>query len=655
MPGYPSHPPLDCDLIMKGGITSGIIYPGVVCRLARVYRLRSVGGASAGAIAAAAAAAAEAGRAAGGFDKLERLPDRLRATSPAGGSVLFRLFQPDRRTAGLFRIATAGLGTTGIGRVLRVLLAAVLGAPVASLLGGVPGAALLVAGASDGGWRRVVVLVVGVLVLAIGSLAGAVGSAGLRLSRDVPANRFGLCSGMPGPTRRPAPALTPWLHGQLQDLAGREATRPPLTFGDLQAAGVELRMMTTNLTRRQPIAMPWTGREFFFDPAVWRTLFPDDVVDWLEAHPSPLPDVPQARFDTELLRRQALPLRPLPPPADLPVLVATRMSLSFPLLISAVPLHAVDYLSSAASRDARELALRWRREHFGGSVEDALAQLPRPEFDLNWFSDGGICSNLPIHFFDRPLPARPTFGVDLTRLPPDHPRSDDESANSHLPAVNQGGARRRWTPWPAAGSAALAGFGRSIVDTARSWVDESQLVMPGYRDRIVTIFHDRAEGGLNLTMPEEVVSRLALRGDAAAAKLVDRFAGAQPGVTAAAGWDNHRWIRFRTATCGLEEWLSDFSDAYSDPAGPGVPYPALAGTEADAPLPSYTVSAKTRAVLNDRTRGLVDLAAAWGAEPPHVFTDGAPTPRPTLRLVPGSDGIVVRQRPRPPATDAGTP
>lgn len=55
---YPDNPPLECDIVMKGGITSGVIYPRAVCRLAKTYRLRSVGGSSAGAIAAAGAAAA---------------------------------------------------------------------------------------------------------------------------------------------------------------------------------------------------------------------------------------------------------------------------------------------------------------------------------------------------------------------------------------------------------------------------------------------------------------------------------------------------------------------------------------------------------------------------------------------------------------------
>ena len=54
-----SKPMPECDLIMKGGITSGVVYPFAVTGLAERYRLRGVGGSSAGAIAATLAAAAE--------------------------------------------------------------------------------------------------------------------------------------------------------------------------------------------------------------------------------------------------------------------------------------------------------------------------------------------------------------------------------------------------------------------------------------------------------------------------------------------------------------------------------------------------------------------------------------------------------------------
>lgn len=72
---YPLDLARKCEVLMKGGITSGVIYPRAVCKLARYYQLRSVGGSSAGAIAAAAAAAAELDRAGGGFERLEDLPD----------------------------------------------------------------------------------------------------------------------------------------------------------------------------------------------------------------------------------------------------------------------------------------------------------------------------------------------------------------------------------------------------------------------------------------------------------------------------------------------------------------------------------------------------------------------------------------------------
>jgi Patatin-like phospholipase len=59
MPGDYSNPTKLCDVVMKGGITSGVVYPKAISELARVYSFKNIGGASAGAIAAAAAAAAE--------------------------------------------------------------------------------------------------------------------------------------------------------------------------------------------------------------------------------------------------------------------------------------------------------------------------------------------------------------------------------------------------------------------------------------------------------------------------------------------------------------------------------------------------------------------------------------------------------------------
>ncbi len=59
---YRAYVDHSCDLTMRVGTTSGVVYPLAVCELAKQYVFRSVGGASAGAIAASVTAAAELGR-----------------------------------------------------------------------------------------------------------------------------------------------------------------------------------------------------------------------------------------------------------------------------------------------------------------------------------------------------------------------------------------------------------------------------------------------------------------------------------------------------------------------------------------------------------------------------------------------------------------
>jgi hypothetical protein len=130
-----SRPDRTCDIVMKGGITSGVVYPHAVCELAQSYRFKSVGGTSAGAIAAAATAAAEYGRSRAGFNRLAELP----AWIGAAGN-LRSLFQPRRSTQRLFAVLIAALegGAWKAGRV-----AAFRHLPEA-LFGGAAGLGLLV-------------------------------------------------------------------------------------------------------------------------------------------------------------------------------------------------------------------------------------------------------------------------------------------------------------------------------------------------------------------------------------------------------------------------------------------------------------------------------------------------------------------------------
>ena len=151
------------------------------------------------------------------------------------------------------------------------------------------------------------------------------------------------------------------------------------------------------------------------------------------------------------------------------------MSLSFPLLISAVPLYAVDYARPATGRTARPIARVAEAEpdgHLPRSAADAVGQ--QPAFDVNWFSDGGLAANLPVQFFDAPLPTRPTFAIDLAPFARGRNRSTDERENIYFPTVNQGGLHRRTARWEDKKPLArLLAFGLALFNTARVWVDEA--------------------------------------------------------------------------------------------------------------------------------------------------------------------------------------
>ena len=108
---------LECDLLMRGGITSGIVYPRAIAKLAETYNFRSIGGTSAGAIAAAAtAAAAYAARNGQDFfqTRIKTLPKEL-ATNKGGKTVLERLFQPAPGLEPLFGVLMASLQRGGAG------------------------------------------------------------------------------------------------------------------------------------------------------------------------------------------------------------------------------------------------------------------------------------------------------------------------------------------------------------------------------------------------------------------------------------------------------------------------------------------------------------------------------------------------------------
>jgi predicted acylesterase/phospholipase RssA len=597
-----------CDIVMKGGVTSGIVYPRAVTRLAQEYRFESIGGTSAGAIAAALTAAAEYRRRNGEivFPEMDKIPDWLGAASgSASGSNLFNLFQPQKSMAGLYQAASAFLGYTGWRRYLK--LAAALWQE--ALVGALPGLAVIAL------TRRIhsyAGLFLGLAIALLGSIVGAVAGTTLRAAR-LPKNRFGLCTGYTEPKLGHPVTLTEWLNNQINTLAGHPAEKP-LTFGDLRRAGVTLKMISTCLTLGRPYTMPFETNEFYFSPNEMRLYFPKTVVDWMVQHGGQVSEHHEKVDTTGFV--------PLPEADDLPVIVATRFSLSFPVLFCAVPLYTVDWTRRRCEPTEPVPAKR--------VLGDALErnELRRPE--VVWFSDGGICNNFPLHLFDSPLPRWPTFCLNLRETREDYPYND---AQDHvwMPTTNMGGIAQEWKRWTGSPWSALS-FAGSIVDSARNWTDTLQTMVPGYRDRIAHIYLDKQQGGLNLNMPTDVVEEIAEYGGLAAEKLADRFLrGTDSGEPTPMTWDNQRWIRYRSTMEVLRDFLSRFAKSLKNPESGDRPYDELILRPADLAPNSYRFGEAEREGAHDITRELADLGQEIGD---CDLSRNAPRPKPGLRVRP---------------------
>jgi hypothetical protein len=183
--------PTECDIVMKGGITSGVVYPQLIATLAERYGFRCIGGTSAGAIAAGAAAAAEFRRVstsnAESFERLAKLPNELSEVIPGTrNSRLFNFFQPTLGATRLFRVLVAALNARSRSMLVRrIAIALIIGFPVGAFLGALPGVILFV---MSTGW------LVGLMSLAVLVLGGVVGgalAAARTLGRVLPANFFG--------------------------------------------------------------------------------------------------------------------------------------------------------------------------------------------------------------------------------------------------------------------------------------------------------------------------------------------------------------------------------------------------------------------------------------------------------------------------------
>ena len=602
------HPTLECDLILKGGITSGVVYPGVVSELHKTYRFRNIGGTSAGAIAAAATAAAEVGRQTGkgGFSKLETLPEWLGAVGESGNTNLTSLFQPNKVAERFHKVLLSPLGKK-VNPLWHMLRTGISVFPLPFWLGLAPGLFLsflaIVAGTGLLAFLSFVAGLALAAVIGVGALAYRLYKTSSQVLKE---NYLGLTTGHDKEGSTKSPMLTDWLTDFLDDLAGVGDRQQPLTFGDLEAQGVNLHVITTGVTHGRPYGLPFREVEpgkqgkFYIKQADLHAFFPKKVVDWLELK----------GIDDCIENETGTYLR-LPAAQDMPVVMAVRLSLSFPLLISAVPLYAVDYTRKNKDQQVLERC---------------------------WFTDGGVSSNFPVHLFDAPLPTRPTFAVNLRAHHIDYgPGSEAFERNQGvwMPNRNGDGSLVWWHRFEQQGGiGSFLAFLKATVETGLNWQDTLLAGAPGHRDRIVHIGLSPNEGGLNLNMGRATINTLFERGCLAGRELVSRFAKGEHELD----WDNHRWLRYRLLMAALEEMLAKLERAYHAEQEGKRSYGELLTRGKDEPPKSYHFAKKSQAqqgFAEDITEELLGLATTW-ANSSISLKEGSPQPNPKVQFKPES-------------------
>jgi predicted acylesterase/phospholipase RssA len=600
-PPLTEQPPADryCDLVLTGGVASGVVYPWAVVELARHYRFRNIAGTSVGAVAAALTAASEYGRrlsAPNPFEVLRRVPLELAEQQDDQRTKMLSLFQPRRAGRRLFELAVdamtllskprpdarpdagQGRGSVSLGGArqwtgLAFKLLGVYARPGAADPNAILLAALLLEAAGVVvGLAAPAPYLAGVLLFASGvclvlgwgwGIARAIRS---DLLEAVVNHGFGFCGGVAEDKGGPE-GFTEWMHKGIQLAAGLRESDPPLTFADLWDApgvpggpprergmslppmgerSINLEMMVSNVTFGGPLRFPLVDddRMFYFREDEWQALFPASVMKALRAVAKPYTKRSPSDPDEVLPGYRRLPA------AELPVVVAARMSMSFPLLFSAIPVYAVDYESP---------------RHLGPLP---MVENRRP-LRRCWLVDGGLCSNFPIHLFDAAIPQWPTFGLWLARRLHKHIDPAKSSEPVWLPKYHLQGRVENWqrfepstqeTEPPDASRpltlGTLAGYLTAVGLTMKDWNDRTRMRQAHVRNRIARMALRDDEGQLHIAMPRETILRMAGQyGTVAGQALADGFVPELRAPGQPDAWSEHLYVRTLTLMHSLRELL----------------------------------------------------------------------------------------------------
>jgi hypothetical protein len=302
------------------------------------------------------------------------------------------------------------------------------------------------------------------------------------------------------------------------------------------------------------------------------------------------------------------------------------MSLSFPILLSAIRLYEADPKASSprhqepAERASPGIRPKGLLQSTDGLAVGGAASDPQPgKLRPCWFSDGGIGSNFPLHLFDAALPSRPTFAINLVYLP--------NGAGEKVTLLRDEG---HWQPpfesyrkiESSLAVREVLSFLLAIINTMQNWRDLLQSRAPGHRDRIVHVPMDTREGGLNLDMDDTMLGNIIARGCEAGKKLRSDF-----------DFNNHWWIRWRNLATTTERFVIAFGKTADAPPADSYAQ-AHSAAVTGSPQPAYyRLVSGTEAEAQARFALMKELGLSWdGMKPP--LGCNAPEPTPDIRIVP---------------------
>ena len=440
---------------------------------------------------------------------------------------------------------------------------------------------------------------------------------------------FGFCRGSWGGERKAEdpPQLTDWLHEGFNRLADKAVGVPPLTIkelkdktikdpdGKIKIVSIEFKMVTTNLSKTQPYLFPREEMDLFFKESDLRKLFPPCVVDYL---------IEIAKEDPPRTFRLPAGYFLLPPGDDLPVIVAVRLSLSFPVLLSAVRLYSAK--GDSFPKIKEEKSARQAQKPWTGEVHD----LSEEDLEENWFSDGGIANNFPLTMFDSWVPLRPTFGINLreSALVGDEqkpPTIADESFVFRPEASEHADLLPR--------SKVIVNFPKfflAMLDTAQNYRDNAQVTLASYRERVAQVYLTPSEGGLNLVMSKATLEAIGQKGVLAAQKL-DQL-----------DFREHLWVRTRVLMSHIEQEAFRLRDSNNSIEWLDEEFKTLIDEQLKRPEGQRWYRSLSKEWCDEalvRLETLTVMMKAWNEAPtllkaPSFFQQDPPSPGGTLRITP---------------------